>query len=41
MGNVHYYDRHEKLLLEQVNYDIYVSEPKILINESLKDFLLS
>jgi len=38
MGNVHYYDRHEKLLLEQVNYDIYVSEPKILINESLKDF---
>lgn len=38
MGNVHYYDRHKVSLLEQVNYDIYVSEPKIIINESLKDF---
>lgn len=38
MGNVHYYNRHQDLLLEQLKSDIYVSEPKILINESLKDF---
>lgn len=38
MGNVHYYNQHQDLLLEQLRSDIYTSEPKILINEGLEDF---
>lgn len=38
MGNVHYYDRHEDLLLEQMKEPIYDNDVKVLINESLDDF---
>lgn len=37
MGNVHYYDRHEDSLLEQIDNEIYET-PVIKINENLKDF---
>lgn len=38
MGNVHYYNRHSKDLLEQVTSDYYENEPKLTINSDLKDF---
>lgn len=39
MGNAHYYDRHEGLLLEQVNQDVYENKDvKVLIKETLTDF---
>ena len=38
MGNVHYYDRHEELLLEQVNRECYWTNSRIEINPDLTDF---
>lgn len=37
MGNVHYYDRHEELLLKQINGENH-NEPIFKINNSVKDF---
>lgn len=37
LGNVHYYDRHEETLLEQIQGKAY-SQPTIKINEKVKDF---
>lgn len=37
MGNVHYYDRHEESLLEQIEKETY-STPIVEINKDLKDF---
>ena len=38
MGNVHYYCRHEELLLKQVQEPVYETDIKVLINETLDDF---
>lgn len=39
MGNVHYYDRHEDLLLEQVRSDVYHNtNAKVLIDSNLINF---
>lgn len=38
MGNVHYYCRHEELLLKQVQEPVYETDVKVLINEALDDF---
>ena len=38
MGNVHYYCRHESLLLEQLREPVYETDIKVLINETLDDF---
>lgn len=38
MGNVHYYCRHEELLLKQVQEPMYETDVKVLINETLDDF---
>lgn len=37
LGNVHYYDRHEETLLEQIKDKAY-SQPIIKLNEKVKDF---
>jgi thymidylate synthase len=37
MGNVHYYDRHEENLIEQISRQSYET-PKLWINENVKDF---
>lgn len=37
LGNVHYYDRHEQTLLNQINLPSF-SPPEITINEKVKDF---
>lgn len=37
MGNVHYYDRHEKVLLQQLESEIY-EQPEFWINPDVDDF---
>lgn len=37
MGNIHYYDRHEELLLKQIQGEVH-EQPTILINPEVKDF---
>jgi thymidylate synthase len=37
MGNIHYYDRHEELLLKQVQGEAH-EQPTVIINPEIKDF---